>query len=59
MWTNKKKHGNRKYKGKYDRLNGERVFVLVGYIKNQRLHTVTFESHQMAKSMGWKKCKKK
>lgn len=54
IWKNRKKHGDKQFKGYYVRdLKGERNFVL-DYKNGMR--RVTFESWQMAKSLGWKKC---
>lgn len=49
MWSHKK-YKNRKFAGRYVRLKGERVFNLTDGVR-----TVTFESWQAAKAMGWKK----
>lgn len=54
MWSNKK-HGKTKYRGMYQRHNGERVFVLLGFKSSGEAHVVTFESWQMAKLVGWSK----
>lgn len=49
MWTHKK-YGKTKFKGSYLHLKGERVLVLsADGKKNQE-----FQSHQAAKSLGWK-----
>lgn len=57
VWTNKK-YANRKYTGAYKKaVANERNFILSGELKNGKVHTVSFESWQMAKSMGWKKVK--
>lgn len=55
-WINPKKP-NYAYRGAYthDFLDGERVFVLFTLLKNGKVHHVSFESHQMAKALGWKK----
>lgn len=47
MWTHPK-YKQKLFTGKYDRLNGERVFSLVCGPK-----TITFESWQSAKKLGW------
>lgn len=53
-WKNKKFHG-RQFQGNYYRVwNGQRVFELSN--KNK---TITFESWQMAKELGWKRKKTK
>lgn len=58
MWQKKGK--GIKYRGVYVRdSKGERNFVLVGIRKNGTVHTVTCESHEMAKAAGWKKVKTK
>lgn len=49
MWTHKSQ-GKKLYKGSYGRFKGERVFEL-----NNGTRTVTFESWQMAKKLGWRK----
>lgn len=49
MWTHKK-YPKREFKGYYRYFYGERVFEL-----SDKKRTITFESWQMAKSMGWRK----
>jgi hypothetical protein len=45
-----------KYQGHYIRDNkGERVMILVGFKANGEVHTITAESWQMLKTLGWKK----
>jgi hypothetical protein len=46
MWSHKK-HG-KNFKGKYSFKSGERVFELTNGKR-----TISFESWQMAKSLGW------
>lgn len=44
------------YVGHYVRdSQGERVMVLIRILENGKAHTVTAESHEMLKKMGWKK----
>lgn len=50
MWSHKK-YPKRSYIGMYLYLKGERVFELSCI---ERKHRITFESHQAAKSLGWK-----
>ncbi len=48
------KHKTRVYVGTYRYAYGEREFVLKSIIKGQQ-HNVTFESHEAAVKLGWKK----
>lgn len=48
MWTHKK--FKKLFRGYYTRLKGERVFNLTNGKR-----TITFESWQMAKKLGWQK----
>lgn len=52
MWMNKK-YGKKQFKGSYVKLKGERVFELT--FANKEVKTITFESWQMAKKLGWVK----
>lgn len=52
----KKKGKGNEYRGHYLRdNNGERVMCLTGYMPNGKIHTVTAESWQMFKTLGWVK----
>lgn len=54
MWQKKGK--GPKYIGHYVRdPQGERVMVLIGFKPNGEIHTVTGESWQMFKQLGWSK----
>lgn len=58
MWNNKKHKSVAGYRGNYFYLfpnKKERMFVLTGLKKNGDVHTITFESAQAAKKMGWVK----
>lgn len=55
MWKHKS-HGKRLYKSNYMKdQKGERLFVLICALGDGLVHTVTCESHQMAKKAGWVK----
>ncbi len=66
VWSHHK-YSNREYAGSYQRVEVEdkntkvvfedRIFVLTAFLKNKKPHVLEFESHQMAKSMGWVKLK--
>jgi hypothetical protein len=46
------------YVGGYERdKDGERVFTLKRKKRNGKTHKVTYESHEKAKDIGWKKVK--
>lgn len=53
-----KKFKSRRYIGRYiyDR-NNERTFVLECLLRSGRKHRISFESHEAAKMVGWKKCR--
>ena len=54
MW--KKNGKGAEYRGHYLRDNrGERVMCLTGFKSNGEIHTITAESWQMFKQLGWKK----
>lgn len=53
MWQ-KKKYGKKLYQGSYRFVTGEREFILVG-MSNGKKNTISFESHEAAKTNGWKK----
>lgn len=55
-WTHKK-YRSRKYVGHYRIVSGEREFVLTALKRDGKLHNVTFESHEAAKELGWKRKK--
>lgn len=45
-----------KYEGHYMRDHkGERVMILIGFRKNGEVHTITAESWQMLKKVGWRR----
>lgn len=50
-WKHKIKKPNLFYRGSYSYHRGERVFELKRLFGNKR--TITFESWQMAKKLGW------
>jgi hypothetical protein len=51
IWKNKK-YGKTEFFGRYERdSKGERIFVLIAL--KAPFRRVVFESHQMAKSVGW------
>lgn len=53
MWFNKK-HGKTEFFGRYERdSKNERIFVLISL--KAPFRRIAFESHQMAKAMGWYK----
>lgn len=54
MWKHKKYKNE--FKGSYRFSSGEREFILTGIVSD-KVRNISFESHQAAKSLGWKKCK--
>lgn len=56
QWKHKK-YKSRTYFGRYAQAFGERVFILTCFLRNGQFHNITFESHEAAKSLGWKKRK--
>ena len=50
MWNHKSKHRGKFFKGRYIYVKKERVFQLAAGAR-----IISFESWQMAKTMGWKK----
>ena len=58
QWKHTEKNPTRTYVGKYSRsLGDERIFELSSALKNGKIHTISFESHEAAKRVGWKKIK--
>ena len=54
---------HKKYKNKFESsyrfVTGEREFILTGKVNHKgtiKVRTISFESWQAAKEMGWKKC---
>lgn len=49
----------RTYSGSYEEValkkskSKERIFVLTSLLKNGKLHSVSFDSHEAAKKSGW------
>jgi hypothetical protein len=54
VWSNAK-YAKRNYSGHYDTVKGERAFVLSTTLKNKKVHSVPFGSHEEAKKAGWKR----
>lgn len=50
FWTNRK-YPSRKYKGGYRFPKWGREFILHCV---EKTHTISFESHEIAKELGWK-----
>lgn len=60
MWKHKKFRPSKKWKGHYEKLNGERIFVLKlqGPLpKNVENIERVYDSYQAAKTAGWIKAK--
>lgn len=51
------KYKARKYMGRYRYAHGEREFILTALLRNGKTHTISFESHNAAKGLGWRKIK--
>lgn len=52
IWKHKK-YRAREYNGHYRRSWKEREFILTGLTADGKKHTISFESHEAAKSLGW------
>lgn len=55
IWKSpKKSEKSRSYVGSYSWYKGERQLEFVAILRNGKKHRVVFESHEAAKTQGWK-----